>query len=138
VLANRKFKTRYGRERIRRLMRMYGLAVPVRGRRRNGRPHRGRIWREASNQRWCSDVLEIACLNGEVVHMAFALDCCDREALATVNTPYSTSGKEIRRLQRKAVFARFGNELPAEKGPMAVGQRGHPHLAGDGDPGRRS
>jgi len=115
VLANRKFKTRYGRERIRRLMRMYGLAVPVRGRRRNGRPHRGKIRREASNERWCSDVLEIACFNGEVVHMAFALDCCDREALTAVNTPYPTSGTEIRRLMRKSVFARFGNERPGER-----------------------
>jgi transposase InsO family protein len=77
VLVNRTFQTCYGRERIRRLMRMYGLAVPVRGRRRNGRPHRGLIRREAPNERCCSDVLEIACFNGEVVHLAFALDCCD-------------------------------------------------------------
>lgn len=112
VLVNRQFETRYGRERIRRLMRMYGLAVPVRGRRRNGRAHRGLIRREASNQRWCSDVLEIACWNGDVVHVAFAIDCCDREAIAVVATPYSTSGVEIRRLIRKAVFARFGNEGP--------------------------
>jgi len=110
VLVNRDFGTGYGRERIRRLMRMYGLAVPVRGRRRNGRSHRGLIRREAPNQRWCSDVLEIACWNGEVVHVAFALDCCDREAIAFVATPYATTGVEIRRMMRKAVFARFGNE----------------------------
>jgi len=113
ILVNRDFSTCYGRERIRRLMRMYGLAVPVRGRRRNGRPHRGLIRREASNQRWCSDVLEIACWNGEVVHVAFALDCCDREAIAFVATPYATTGVEVRRLMRKAIFARFGNERPA-------------------------
>jgi putative transposase len=113
ILVNRGFDTCYGRERVRRLMRMYGLAVPVRGRRRNGRPHRGLIRREASNQRWCSDVLEIACWNGEVVHVAFALDCCDREAIAFVATPYATTGAEIRRLMRKAIFARFGNERPA-------------------------
>lgn len=67
VVVNRTFGTSYGRERIRRLMRMYGLAVPVRGRRRNGRPHHGQIRREAPNERWCSDVLEIACFNSEVV-----------------------------------------------------------------------
>ena len=39
-----------------------------------------------SNQRWCSDVLEIACWNREVVHVAFALDCCDREVPAHVAT----------------------------------------------------
>ena len=44
--------------------------------------------------------------------MAFALDCCDREAIAFVATPYATTGAEIRRLIRQAVFARFGNEQP--------------------------
>lgn len=31
--------------------------------------------------RWCSDRLEIVCDNGEKVRVAFALDCCDREAM---------------------------------------------------------
>jgi transposase InsO family protein len=114
VLVNRAFGTSYGRERVRRLMRLYGMAVPVRGRRRSGRAHRGVIQREESNQRWSSDVMEIPCWNSEVVHLAFALDCCDREVIAYVATAYSTSGVEIRRLMRQAVFARFGNEKPRE------------------------
>jgi len=57
----------------------------------------GRIRREAPNERWCSDVLEIACFNGEIVHLGFALDCCDREAITFVATPYATTGVEIRR-----------------------------------------
>ena len=32
------------------------------------------------NCRWCSDGFEIGCDNGEKVRVAFALDCCDREA----------------------------------------------------------
>jgi transposase InsO family protein len=47
-----------------------------------------------------------------VVHVAFSVDCCDREALAVVATPYATTGEEIRRLIRKSVFARFGTEKP--------------------------
>lgn len=113
VLVNRAFGTTYNRKRIQRVMRMHGLALPVRGRRRNGRRHRGRIQQDAPNRRWCSDVLEIACWSGEVVHVAFALDCCDREVSAFVATPYSTRGEEVRRLIRKAVFARFGTEKPA-------------------------
>ena len=50
----------------------------------SGRAHTGLIRREVSNERWCSDALEISCWNGELVQMAFALDSCDREAIAFV------------------------------------------------------
>jgi transposase InsO family protein len=111
-VVNRSFGTQYNRKRIQRVMRLFGLALPIRGRRRRGRRHEGQVECPKSNQRWSSDVLEIACWNGEVVHVVFALDCCDREVLAVVSTPYSTSGAEIRRLIRRAVFARFGTEKP--------------------------
>jgi len=111
-IVNRAFGTGYNRKRIQRVMRLYGLALPVRGRRRRGRRHDGRVECVISNQRWCSDVLEIACWNREVVHLAFALDCCDREVLAYVRTAHPTAGAEIRRLIRKAVFARFGTAKP--------------------------
>ncbi len=64
------------------------------------------------NLRWCSDVLEIACWSGEVVHLAFALDCCDREVPAHVATSPPTTGGDIRRLIRKTMFARFGTAKP--------------------------
>jgi putative transposase len=111
-IVNRTFGTGYNRKRIQRVMRLHGLALPVRGRRRRGRRHEGQVECVVPNQRWCSDVLEIACWNGDVVHVAFALDCCDREVLAVVATPYSTGGAEIRRLIRKAVFARYGHAKP--------------------------
>jgi transposase InsO family protein len=112
-IVNRAFATGYNRKRIQRVMRLYGLALPVRGRRRRGRRHEGQVECVISNQRWCSDVLEIACWNREVVHLAFALDCCDREVPAHIATAYPTTGVEIRRLMRKTVFARFGNMKPA-------------------------
>lgn len=111
-IVNRHYGTRYNLKRIQRVMRLFGLALPVRGRRRRGRRHNGKVECVISNQRWCSDVLEIACFNGEIVHLVFALDCCDREAIAFVATPYSTSGVEVRRLIRKAVYARFGDQKP--------------------------
>jgi putative transposase len=51
------------------------------------------------------------------VHLVIALDCCDREALAFVATDHPTTGVMIRRLMRRTVFARFGNqkvEVPVE------------------------
>ena len=55
---------------------------------RTGRAHTGLIRRESSNERWCSDVLEIACWSGEIVQIGFALDCHDREALAHVGEQF--------------------------------------------------
>ncbi len=37
---------------------------------------------EQSKLRWCSDAFEIGCDNKEKVRVAFAPDCCDREAIA--------------------------------------------------------
>jgi len=112
ALVNRAFETGYNRKRIRRVMRLTGLSLPIRGRRRNRRPHRGRVIRPNPNQRWCSDVFEVTCWNGEVVCVAFALDCCDREAMTYEARVWSVNGGDIRRLMRRAVFARFGNTKP--------------------------
>lgn len=37
---------------------------------------------EASNIRRCSDALEFACRNGEILRMAFVIDAFDREIIA--------------------------------------------------------
>jgi transposase InsO family protein len=114
VLVNRAYGAGYNRKRVQRVMRLTGLALAVRRRRRNGRPHRGVVTMPGSNQRWCSDKMTIACWNGEVVELAFALDCCDREAMAVVAEGRPIDGADIRRLMRQAVFARFGADKPAE------------------------
>jgi putative transposase len=41
------------------------------------RLHDGKIITLASDLRWCSDSFEIRCWNGERVHVAFSLDCCE-------------------------------------------------------------
>jgi putative transposase len=94
---------RYNRKRIRRVMRLHDLQIPPNSRRKTGRAHTGRIATEQSNVRWCSDVLEIACWNGEIVQIGFALDCCDREAIAFVAEPRDLCAADIRSLMSRAV-----------------------------------
>ena len=66
------------------------------------------------NTLWCSDGLEIGCENGERVRVAFALDCCDREAISYVATTAGITGEDVRDLMVAAVEHRFGrvNQLP--------------------------
>ena len=71
ALVNREFATRYNLKRIQRVMELNGWKLPRTTRRRTGRAHRGLIQRPVSNERWCSDVLEIACWNGEIVQVGF-------------------------------------------------------------------
>src|SRR4051812_16346144 len=63
-----------------------------------------------------SDGLEIGCDNGERVRVAFALDCCDREAMSFVATTSGIAGEDVRDLMVAAVEHRFGrlNRLPVE------------------------
>ncbi len=53
-------------------MELNGWKLPRSTRRRTGRAHTGRIQRDVSNERWCSDGLEIACWNCELVQ--FVID----------------------------------------------------------------
>jgi len=108
IMVNGSCGTRYGRNRIRRIMRMNGLMLAPRVHRRHGRPHLGRIVQPASNQRWCSDIFLIPCWSGEVVSVAFAIDCHDRELLAHVAAPRTLRGADIRTLMERALWKRFG------------------------------
>jgi putative transposase len=55
-----------------------------------------------------ADGLEIACDNAERVRGAFALDCCDREAMSHVVTTAGIKGEYIRDLMVAAVEQRVG------------------------------
>ncbi len=109
ALVNRQFGTRYNRKRIRRVMALCALTLPPRARRQNGRAHRGRIMRDASDERWCSDTLELPCWNGDRVVLGFAIDCHDRECLAWVAEARDLCAADIQRLMQAAVAARFGD-----------------------------
>jgi putative transposase len=113
ILVNREFGARYNRKRIQWVMRLTGLALAVRRRSRNRRAHRGTVAMPGSNQRWCSDKMTITCWNGEIVELMFAVDCHDREAIAVVAEGRAITGADVRRLMRRAAFARLGNEPPS-------------------------
>src|SRR5262245_58163270 len=78
------------------------------------RRHDGRIAVDERNRRWCSDGFETGCDNGERVRVAFALDCCDREAMSFLATTGGIAGEDVRDLMGAAVEYRFGqvNRLP--------------------------
>src|SRR5205807_1169740 len=56
----------------------------------------------------CADGLEFTCWNGEVVRLAFALDCHDREIISWVATTAGISGEMIRDMMVDCVEKRFG------------------------------
>lgn len=78
------------------------------------RRHDGRVAVDQRNTRRCSDGLEIACDNGEKVRVAFALDCCDREAMGHVATTGGITAEDVQDLMIATVEHRYGpvNRLP--------------------------
>ena len=108
ALVNHAFGATYNRKRVRRVLELQGWTLPRCVTRRSGRAHTGRVARDRSNERWCSDSLHLACWSGEVVEIAFALDCGDRECLAVVGHARALSGADIRALMHAAVAARRG------------------------------
>jgi putative transposase len=95
-------------KRVYRLMKKHGLLLERHTGRRRPREHDGQVATIRSNCRWCSDTLEFACWNGEVVRVAFALDCHDREVISWVATTAGISGEMIRDMMIRCVEQRFG------------------------------
>jgi putative transposase len=95
-------------KRVYRLMKKHGLLLERHTGRRRLREHDGQVVTIRSNCRWCSDALEFTCWNGEVVRLAFALDCHDREAISWVATTGGISGEMIRDMMVRCVEQRFG------------------------------
>lgn len=95
-------------KRVYRLMKKHGLLLQRHTGRRRPREHNGRVATLRSNVRWCSDGLEFTCWNSEVVRVAFALDCHDREVIGWVATPGGISGEMIRDMMVHCVEKRFG------------------------------
>lgn len=95
-------------KRVCRLMKKHGLLLERHTGRRRPREHDGQVATIRSNCRWCSDTLEFTCWNGDVVRVAFALDCHDREAISWVATTAGISGEMIRDMMVRCVEQRFG------------------------------
>jgi putative transposase len=95
-------------KRVYRAMKAHGLLLQRYTGGVGQRRHDGKIAVERSNLRWCSDGFELACENGEKVRVAFALDCCDREAMAYVATTHGIKGEDVRDLMVASIESRFG------------------------------
>jgi transposase InsO family protein len=99
------------RKRVLRILGRHGLTLQPCTGRREGRTHDGKVEVMASNLRWCSDALEIACWNGETVRVAFILDAFDREIIAHVAVAGAgISGSDVRDMMLAAVERRFGSD----------------------------
>ena len=73
------------------------------------RAHNGTVIAMRSNMRWCSNVFEIACANGQIVRVAFSLHCCNREMISFVATTGCISSAIICDLMIQSVEHRFGS-----------------------------
>jgi len=103
-------------KRVYRIMKKHNLLLQ----RHTGRPvrtHEGSVQMIRSNLRWCSDVFEIACWNGERIRVAFSMDCCDREIMSYVATTGGICGNMVRDLMAEAIEARFGG---VDRLPMRI------------------
>lgn len=116
-------RNKINRKRVQRIMRMNGLSLPQTMPQQK-RPHTGVVMTLFPNIRWCSDGMEIRCFNGDKVFIAFALDCCDREAFAYVARTEPLSAADIEELMVKAVEARFGSSLRCPREIQWLSDRG--------------
>lgn len=101
-------------KRVYRVMKVHGLLLQRDGKPGEERRHDGRVAVDKRNTRWCSDGLEISCDNGEKVRVAFALDCCDREAMGHVATTGGITAEDVQDLIVATVEHRYGqvNRVP--------------------------
>lgn len=134
LVNRRRCQQRRGRvnhKRVYRVMREAGwLLARHTGRPLDSRAHDGTIAVAASNRRWCSDGFEIGCANAERVRVAFALDCCDREAMSWVATTGGIDGDLVCDLMVEALETRFGAAVPAT--PIEwLTDNGSPYVARD-------
>lgn len=104
-------------KRVHRIMGNHGLLLEKYVGIRKGRTHDGKVMVMRSNLRWCSDGLEFACWNGDVIRMAFIIDASDREIIAwTAVANAGISGSDVRDMMLEAVENRFG----ATRAPHAI------------------
>lgn len=95
-------------KRVYRIMRVNGLLLG----KSTGKPvrqHTGVIKMAESNRRWCSDVFEIPCDNGQRLRVAFSMDCCDREILSYVACTGGITADMVSDMLLDSVQSRFGD-----------------------------
>lgn len=122
ALINRKRKQEFlptwNKKRVFRVMQINNLLLPKCVSPKPKRPHLGQVITIRSNVRYCSDILEIRCWNGEKVFVAFSLDCHDRESMSFVAEKRPLFHGDIIRLMDQTVTHRFGEFI--EKLPHPI------------------
>lgn len=73
--------------------------------------HDGKIITLKSNLRWCSDGFGLRCWNGDLVQVAFSLDCHDREVMSWVASSKGITSEMICDLVTESVENRFGKVI---------------------------
>jgi transposase InsO family protein len=114
AVLNRKLKAEglapVNHKRVYRIMKTNNLLLERSGFDRPERTHDGKVIMMRSNLRWCSDGLEFACWNGDVIRAAFLLDAHDREVIAwRAVANAGISGSDVRDMLLEAVEKRFGS-----------------------------
>ena len=95
-------------KRVYRIMANNSLLLERSGFDRPERSHEGKVIMMRSNLRWCSDGLEFACWNGDVIRAAFLIDAHDREIIAwRAVANAGISGSDVRDMLLEAVEKRF-------------------------------
>ena len=92
--------------------------------RRPGRTHDGVVIALRWNIRWCSDHFELACRNGEIVRVLFAIDACDREVMGWLATSAGISGEMVRNLMVACVERREADGAIVFEHACALGCEG--------------
>lgn len=91
---------------------------------RKGRVHDGKVMVMRSNLRWCSDGLDFACWNGELIRLAFIIDAFDREIIAWAAVANAgISGSDVRDMMLEAVrnaSAQPGRHTPSSTFPTTA------------------
>ena len=98
---------RVNHKRVYRIMKANDLLL-ARYDKKKTQTHDGQVITLKSNTRWCSDCFTIQCFNGDRVHVAFALDTCDREVMSYVASTIGIDGAAIRDLMVDCLETRFG------------------------------
>jgi transposase InsO family protein len=135
ALANRILSTEakpaINHKRVFRIMKRHRLLLARHTGRRTGRLHDGKVVVMRSNLRWCSDAFEIACWNGEIVRVVFAIDAHDREVPAWhAVAGAGISGSMVRDLMLETVEKRFG-AIQAPHALEWLSDNGSPYTAGE-------
>jgi hypothetical protein len=118
-------------KRVFRILKRQGLLLQRHSGRRKGSLHDGKVVVMRSNLRWCTDVFEILCWNGDIVRIVFVIDAHDREVLAWhAAADTGISGSMVRDLMLEAVELRFGT-VQAPHAVEWLSDNGSPFTARD-------